>query len=68
MFSLDLSTQDSPLTSFAQLDTAESLSYPQTPCVPFNTPLNLIDSVNDGLLPIALCFAGCSCTFDLGFR
>ena len=26
MFSLDLSTQDSPLTSFARLDTAESLS------------------------------------------
>ena len=33
MFSLDLSTQDTPSTSFAQLNTAESLSYPQSPCI-----------------------------------
>ena len=67
MFSLDLSTQDSPSTSFARLNTAESLSYPQSPCIPFDTPLNLIDSIDDGLLPIALCFAGRGCTFALGF-
>ena len=30
MSSLDLSTQDSPSTSFARLNTAESLSYPQS--------------------------------------
>ena len=67
MFSLDLSTQDSPSTSFARLDTAESLSYPQSPCVPFDTPIDHIDSIDDGLLPIAFCFAGCGHTFALGF-
>ena len=67
MFSLDLSTQDSLSTSFARLNTAESLSYPQSPCVPFNTPINLIDSIDNGLLPIAFCFAGRSRTFALGF-
>ena len=67
MFSLDLSTQDSPLTSFAQLNTAESLSYPQSPCIPFSTPINLINSVDNGLLPIAFCFAGRGHTFALGF-
>ena len=68
MSSLDLSTQDSPSTSFARLDTAESLSYPQSPCVPFNTPIDLINSVDNSLLPIAFCFAGHSCTFALGFQ
>ena len=67
MSSLDLSTQDSLSTSFARLDTAESLSYPRSPCVPFNIPIDLIDSVDDGLLPIAFCFAGRGCTFALGF-
>ena len=67
MFSLDLSTQDSLLTSFARLDTAESLSYPRSPCAPFDTPIDLIDSVDDGLLPIAFCFAGHGRTFALGF-
>ena len=67
MFSLDLSTQDSPSTSFAQLDTAESLSYPRSSCVPFNTPIDLINSVDDGLLPITFCFAGHGRTFALGF-
>ena len=67
MFLLDLSTQDSPSTSFAQLDTAESLSYPRSPCAPFNTPINLINSVDDGLLPIAFYFAGRGRTFALGF-
>ena len=67
MFSLDLSTQDSPSTSFAQLNTAESLSYPRSPCVPFDTLIDLIDSVDDGLLPIAFCFAGHGRTFALGF-
>ena len=68
MFSLDLSTQDSPSTSFTQLNTAESLSYPQSPCIPFNTPLDLINSVDDSLLPIAFCFAGHGRTFALSFR
>ena len=74
MSSLDLSTQDSPSTSFARLDTAESLSYPRSPCVPFDTPIDLIDtpidlidSVDDGLLPITFCFAGRGRTFALGF-
>ena len=67
MFSLDLSIQDSPSTSFARFDTAESLSYPRSPYIPFDTPIDLIDSVNDGLLPIAFCFVGHSRTFALGF-
>ena len=67
MFLLDLSTRDSPLTSFARLDTAESLSYPRSPCIPFDTPIDLINSIDDGLLPITFCFAGRSCTFALGF-
>ena len=67
MFSLDLSTQDSPSTSLARLNTAKSLSYPRSPCAPFDTPIDLIDSVNDGLLPIAFCFAGRGRTFALGF-
>ena len=67
MFSLDLSTQDSPSTSFARLDTAESLGYPRSPCVPFDIPINLINSIDDGLLPIAFCFAGRSRKFALGF-
>ena len=68
MFSLNLSTQDSPLTSLAQLDIAESLSYPQSSCIPFDTPLDLINYIDSGLLPIAFCFAGHSCMFALGFR
>ena len=67
MFSLDLSTQDSPLASFAQLDTAESLSYPQFPCIPFDTPINLINYIDNSLLPIAFCFAGHSRMFALDF-
>ena len=67
MFSLDLSTQDSLSTSFARLDTAESLSYPWSPCIPFNTPINLIDSIDNSLLFIAFCFAGHGHTFALGF-
>ena len=68
MFSLDLSTQDSPLTSFARLDTAESLSYPRSPYILFDTPLNFITSVNDSLLPIAFCFVGHGHTFALGSK
>ena len=67
MFSLDLSTQDSPSTSFARLDTAESLSYPRSPCILFNTPIDLINSVDNSLLPIVFCFAGHGRMFALGF-